>query len=74
MLYKEKLFAVKGWVEENITTVEEFCVMFDITLEDMIKCFSDPMVKNYSKVFAEEPDENEEEAEAWAGYSIAEEE
>ena len=71
--YKEKLYAVEGWVQENIVSVEEFCVMFDITLEDMIKCFPDALVKNYSKVFLEEPDENEEEADAWSGFSFEEE-
>ena len=72
MNYKEKLSAVQGWVYDNIDSVEEFCTMFDITVEDLVKCFPDAQVKAYSKVFPPEVDDDwisdEDEEEAWRGF------
>ena len=57
LTYNEKLLAVTEWAEDNIDSVEGFAVMFDITLEDMLKCFPDAMVKGYKKVFITEEDD-----------------
>jgi hypothetical protein len=77
LTYHEKLLAVKEWAEDNIDSVEGFAVMFDITLEDMLKCFPDAMVKGYKKVFVTEGDDNDfindDEEEAWGGFSLDEE-
>jgi hypothetical protein len=72
--YHEKLLAVREWAEENIDSIDGFCVMFDITLEDMIKCFPDALVKKFNKVFPDgEDDGQDEEEDAWRGYSVEEE-
>lgn len=59
MQYKEKLLIVQDFVNDNITNVEELCVMFDITLEDIMNAFPDKLVKGYSKITNEETDEEE---------------
>lgn len=77
MNYNEKLKSVSDWVYDNVGDVEEFCTMFDIELSDLVKCFPDAMVKNYRKVFPPDVDDNledEDEEEAWRGFSIDEEE
>ena len=74
LTYHEKLLAVREWAEDNIDSVDGFCMLFDITLEDMLKCFPDAMVKGYKKVFPnDEDDGQDEEDEAWGGYSLDEE-
>lgn len=70
MNYKEKLLYVREFVYDNVDNVEEFCVLFDITLEDVINAFPDKLVSHYEQVAVEPPNESDEEAEAWGGYSI----
>ena len=70
MNYSEKLKAMQEWAYDNVGSVEEFCVLFDIELADMIKCFPDALVASYNKVFQPDVDYNgdDDEEEAWRGF------
>jgi hypothetical protein len=74
MNYQEKLKVMTDFVNENIDTVEELCIQFDITIDEIINLFPDKLVKNYSKVFGSpiDEDDDEYEKEAWAGYTFYE--
>lgn len=72
MNYKEKLKYVREFIFDNIDSVEQFCVLFDITLEDVVNCFPDKLVINYERIALEFPDEDKEEDEAWGFFSIIE--
>lgn len=77
MNYSEKLKSVQDWTYDNIGDVDEFCTMFDISLEDLVKCFPDALVRNYNKVFPPDIDNDEcsddLEEEAWRGFHPVEE-
>lgn len=76
MNYNEKLKSVQDWTYDNVGDVEEFCTLFDITLEDLVKCFPDALVRSYNKVFPPDVDNNledDDEEEAWRGFHPVEE-
>jgi hypothetical protein len=77
MNYSEKLKAVTDWTYENVSSVDEFCVMFDIELEHLVKCFPDALVRSYNKVFPPDVDNDdlsdELEEDAWRGFHPVEE-
>jgi energy-converting hydrogenase A subunit M len=71
--YHEKLAAMQQWCNENVDNVEEFSNLFDIAIEDMIRCFPDALVASYYDMHPEEEKaEQEEEDEHWKdrGYHI----
>lgn len=75
--YNDKLLVMKDWVEDNLSEIDEACVYLDISLEDVLKCFPDKLVKSYNKTFPPDVDETleaEDEQEAWQGYRISDEE
>lgn len=75
MNYSEKLKVMTDFVNDNFDNVEDLCVAFDITLENVVHLFPDKLVANYSKYFpSEEEEEDEYEKEAWSGFSFSEEE
>jgi hypothetical protein len=67
--YKEKLSTMQDFISDNIDSVEELCVMFDITLEEVVAAFPDKLVKGYGKVYAEEDDEDQEELDGFRIFS-----
>lgn len=77
MNYSEKLKTMQDWTYDNVGDVDEFCTLFDISLEDLVKCFPDALVNHYKKVFPPEVDDdevsNEYEEEAWRGFHPVEE-
>lgn len=77
MLYRDRLLTMIEFVEENIDSVDELVVLLDITVEDVIRLFPDRLVAKYKSVFPPDVDDNEEEedeAGAWRGFHLVDEE
>ena len=77
MNYSEKLKVMTDFVNDNFDCVEDLCVAFDITLENVVNLFPDKLVSNYSKYFpsdVEDEGEDEYEKEAWSGFRVYSEE
>lgn len=77
MKYNDKLLVMKEWAEDNITDIDEACTYLDISLEDVLRCFPDKLVRAYNKTFPPDVDQNledEDEEEAWQGFRITDEE
>jgi hypothetical protein len=77
MNYAEKLKAVREFISDNVDDLEQLCVMFDITFDDVVRCFPDKLVAHYFKVFPQDVDSedecNEYEEEAWNHFYTTEE-
>lgn len=48
--YQEKLEWVQQFVDDNVSSTEEFIHLFNITLEDLREAFLDKQVKAYKKL------------------------
>jgi hypothetical protein len=59
MTYNEKLRIMRGFVEENIYSVEDFCYAFDVELDDLVAALPDKLVKGYNKHYQGVVDEED---------------
>lgn len=50
LTYQEKLEWVQQFVDDNVSSTEEFIHLFGITLEDLREAFLDAQVKAYKRL------------------------
>lgn len=60
LTYHEKLTWVQQFVENNVSTIEEFCSLFNVDLDDLINAFPDKQVAAYKRLNVENETYHEE--------------
>lgn len=60
LTYQEKLEWVQQFVDDNVSSTEEFIHLFGITLEDLREAFLDAQVKAYKRLNPENETYDEE--------------